>query len=148
MKLVFRGESAGFRRMRVLVTGGAGFLGSHLCERLLAGGDEVICLDNFFTGRKRNIAHLLGNPYFEVVRHDVTEPFRFEVDQVYNLACPASPPALSAQSDQDDEDVGDGSDSLFGAGEAGEGAGCFRRRRPRCMGIRRCIRSRRGTRAA
>lgn len=92
MKLVFRGESAGFRRMRVLVTGGAGFLGSHLCERLLAGGDEVICLDNFFTGRKRNIAHLLGNPYFEVVRHDVTEPFRFEVDQVYNLACPASPP--------------------------------------------------------
>jgi UDP-glucuronate decarboxylase len=78
--------------MRILVTGGAGFLGSHLCERLLREGNEVICLDNLFTGRKRNIAHLLGNPNFEWVRHDVTEPFRFEVDQIYNLACPASPP--------------------------------------------------------
>jgi UDP-glucuronate decarboxylase len=78
--------------MRILITGGAGFLGSHLCERLLREGNEVICLDNFFTGRKRNIAHLLANPYFELVRHDVTEPFKFEVDQIYNLACPASPP--------------------------------------------------------
>jgi UDP-glucuronate decarboxylase len=78
--------------MRILITGGAGFLGSHLSERLLNEGNEIICLDNFFTGRKRNIAHLLGNSNFELVRHDVTNPFHFEVDQIYNLACPASPP--------------------------------------------------------
>ncbi len=78
--------------MRVLVTGGAGFLGSHLCDRLVAAGDDVICLDNLFTGRKSNIAHLLGHPQFELIRHDVIDPFKFEVDQIYNLACPASPP--------------------------------------------------------
>jgi len=78
--------------MRILVTGGAGFLGSHLCDRLLAEGHEVVCLDNLFTGQKRNIAHLLANPRFEFVRHDVIDPFKFEVDQIYNLACPASPP--------------------------------------------------------
>ncbi len=78
--------------MRILVTGGAGFLGSHLCDRLMAAGNDVVCMDNFFTGRKQNIAHLIGNPYFELVRHDVTDPFKFEVDQIYNLACPASPP--------------------------------------------------------
>ncbi len=78
--------------MRILVTGGAGFLGSNLCDRLLGDGHEVICIDNFFTGRKSNIAHLLGNPSFELVRHDVIDPFKFEVDQIYNLACPASPP--------------------------------------------------------
>lgn len=77
--------------MRILVTGGAGFIGSHLCERLLNEGNEVICLDNFFTGRKANIAHLLNNSHFELVRHDVTEPALFEVDQIYNFACPASP---------------------------------------------------------
>ena len=77
----------------VLVTGGAGFLGSHLCERLLDAGDDVICLDNFFTGRKSNIAHLLGNPHLEVMRHDIVQPFYLEVDQIYNLACPASPEA-------------------------------------------------------
>jgi len=76
---------------RVLVTGGSGFLGSHLCERLLAGGDEVLCLDNFFTGRRSNVEHLLGNPRFELVRHDVVEPILLEVDRIYNLACPASP---------------------------------------------------------
>lgn len=78
--------------MRILITGGAGFLGSHLCERLLSEGNEVICLDNFYTGRKQNISKLLSHPYFELVRHDVTEPFKYEVDQIYNLACPASPP--------------------------------------------------------
>ncbi len=77
--------------MRILVTGGAGFIGSHLCERLIADGAEVICLDNFFTGRKANIEHLLANPNFELVRHDVTQPILLEVDQIYNLACPASP---------------------------------------------------------
>jgi UDP-glucuronate decarboxylase len=77
--------------MRILVTGGAGFIGSHLCERLLREGNEVICLDNFFTGRRENIFHLLDNPRFEVVRHDVIEPILLEVDQIYNLACPASP---------------------------------------------------------
>lgn len=76
---------------RILVTGGAGFLGSHLCERLLKDGNEVICLDNYFTGNKRNIVHLMGNPYFEVIRHDITSPFFIEVDEIYNLACPASP---------------------------------------------------------
>jgi UDP-glucuronate decarboxylase len=78
--------------MRILVTGGAGFLGSHLCDRLLHDGHEVVCLDNLFTGQKRNIAHLLTNPNFEFVRHDVIDPFKFEVEQIYNLACPASPP--------------------------------------------------------
>ena len=78
--------------MRILVTGGAGFLGSNLCDRLLADGHEVICIDNFFTGRKSNIAHQLANPNFELVRHDVIDPYKFEVDQIYNLACPASPP--------------------------------------------------------
>ena len=78
--------------MRILVTGGAGFLGSHLCQRLIDDGQEVVCLDNFFTGRKANIAHLLGHPNFELVRHDVIDPFKIEVDQIYNLACPASPP--------------------------------------------------------
>ncbi len=78
-------------RKRILVTGGAGFLGSHLCERLLKDGHDVICLDNYFTGTKKNIIHLLDNPYFELMRHDVTFPLYVEVDEIYNLACPASP---------------------------------------------------------
>ena len=79
-------------KKRVLITGGAGFLGSHLCERLLREGNEVICLDNFFTGNKRNIEHLMSDNYFELIRHDVTFPISLEVDEIYNLACPASPP--------------------------------------------------------
>lgn len=78
-------------KKRILVSGGAGFIGSHLCERLLKDGNEVICMDNFFTGDKSNLVHLLHNPYFELVRHDVTVPFLAEVDEIYNLACPASP---------------------------------------------------------
>ena len=77
--------------MRILVTGGAGFLGSHLCDRLLGDGHEVLCLDNFFTGRRENVLHLIADPHFELIRHDVTEPILLEVDQIYNLACPASP---------------------------------------------------------
>lgn len=76
---------------RILVTGGAGFIGSHLCERLLQEGNDVICLDNYFTGTKENITHLISNPFFELVRHDVTSPYFAEVDEIYNLACPASP---------------------------------------------------------
>ncbi len=79
-------------RKRILITGGAGFLGSHLCERLLNDGHDVICLDNFFTGTRDNILHLLDNPHFEVLRHDVSQPLYTEVDEIYNLACPASPP--------------------------------------------------------
>jgi len=78
-------------RKKILVTGGAGFLGSHLCERLLREGNEVVCLDNYFTGQKQNVVHLLANPFFELVRHDVTMPFFIEADEIYNLACPASP---------------------------------------------------------
>ena len=78
-------------KKRILVTGGAGFLGSHLCDRLIEQGNDVICIDNLFTGSKDNIRHLMGNPYFEFIRHDVTEPIYVEVDQIYNLACPASP---------------------------------------------------------
>lgn len=78
-------------KKKVLVTGGAGFVGSHLCDRLLKEGNEVVCLDNYFTGQKQNIVHLLNNPFFELIRHDVTMPFFIEVDEIYNLACPASP---------------------------------------------------------
>jgi len=76
---------------RILITGGAGFLGSHLCDRMIEAGNEVICLDNYFTGRRHNITHLLNHPNFELVRHDVIDPIKLEVDQIYNLACPASP---------------------------------------------------------
>ena len=76
---------------RVLVTGGAGFLGSHLCDRLIQKGYDVLCIDNFYTGTKRNIVHLMDNPSFELLRHDVTFPLFVEVDEIYNLACPASP---------------------------------------------------------
>ncbi|MFM7614541.1 MAG: NAD-dependent epimerase/dehydratase family protein, partial [Synechococcales cyanobacterium] len=77
--------------MRILVTGGAGFIGSHLIDRLMADSHEVICLDNFYTGHKRNVVKWLGHPRFELIRHDITEPIRLEVEQIYHLACPASP---------------------------------------------------------
>ncbi len=80
-----------YTRKRVLVTGGAGFLGSHLCERLLRDSNDVLCVDNYFTGRKDNIAHLLSDPHFEAMRHDITFPLYVEVDEIYNMACPASP---------------------------------------------------------
>ena len=81
-----------YHRKRILITGGAGFLGTHLSERLLKEGNEIICLDNFFTGTKENVAHLMDDPYFEIIRHDVEFPIHLEVDEIYNLACPASPP--------------------------------------------------------
>src|SRR5476651_1528364 len=84
-------DDRGIRLKKIVVTGGAGFLGSHLCEKLLANGCDVLCVDNYFTGSKQNIAHLTGNPYFELLRHDITFPLYVEVDQIYNLACPASP---------------------------------------------------------
>ena len=115
-------------RKRVLVTGGAGFLGSHLCERLLADGHDVLCVDNFFTGTKDNIAHLLGNPHFELMRHDVTFPLYVEVDEIYNLACPASPDPLPARSGADDQDQRARRDQHAGPGQAREGA---RSSRPR-----------------
>jgi UDP-glucuronate decarboxylase len=85
------GYNASYRNDRILVTGGAGFIGSHLCERLLSEGAEVVCADNYFTGSRRNIAHLLSNPSFEAIRHDITFPLYIEVDAIFNLACPASP---------------------------------------------------------
>ncbi|MBN2036188.1 MAG: SDR family oxidoreductase [Chitinispirillaceae bacterium] len=87
----FNAQGETMDQLRILVTGGAGFLGSHLCERLVNEGNDVICLDNYFTGRKRNIAHLIGKPNFELMRHDITFPVFVEVNQIYNLACPASP---------------------------------------------------------
>ena len=101
---------------RVLVTGGAGFLGSHLCERLVDQGHDVICLDNFFTSQKTNVSHLLDWSNFELVRHDVIHPIWFEVDEIYNLACPPPRP-LSVQPHQDDENVGDGCDQHAGHGQ-------------------------------
>ena len=106
---------------RILVTGGAGFLGSHLCERLLAEGHEVLCVDNFFTGRRANVAHLLDHPRFELMRHDVTFPLYVEVDEIYNLACPASPDPLPVRPGADDEDQRARRDQHARAGQAGAG---------------------------
>jgi len=89
--MIMRQRKIDLIRKRILVTGGAGFIGSHLCERLLELGHEVLCVDNFYTGRRANIVHLLDNPYFEVMRHDICFPLYVEVDEIYNLACPASP---------------------------------------------------------
>ena len=104
---------------RVLVTGGAGFLGSHLCARLVADGHDVLCVDNFFTGSKRNVAGLLGHPRFELMRHDVTFPLYVEVDRIFNLACPASPVHLPARPGADHEDQRARRDQHAGARQAG-----------------------------
>ena len=107
-------------RKRVLVTGGAGFLGSHLIDRLLENGHEVLCVDNLFTGTKRNIEHLHGQPRFEFIRHDVTFPLYLEVDEIYNLACPASPSSLSARPRTDHQNLGAWRNQYAWAGKAAE----------------------------
>ena len=106
---------------RALVTGGAGFLGSHLCERLLAAQYEVLCVDNFYTGTKRNIAHLLNNPFFELQRHDVTFPLYVEVDEIYNLACPASPIHYQFDPVQTTKTSVHGAINMLGLGQARQG---------------------------
>ena len=106
----------------IMVTGGAGFLGSHLCDRLIERGHDVLCVDNFFTGTKRNIAHLLDNPHFELMRHDVTFPLYVEVDEIYNLACPASPDALPVRPGADHQDQRARRHQHAGPGQARQGA--------------------------
>ena len=108
-------------RKRVLVTGGAGFLGSHLCERLLKDGHDVLCVDNFFTGTKDNIAHLLPNSHFELVRHDITFPLFVEVDEIYNLACPAAPIHYQYDPVQTTKTSVHGAINMLGLGQARQG---------------------------
>lgn len=105
---------------QILITGGAGFIGSHLCARLLEEGNEVICLDNYFTGSKENVIPLLKNPHFELIRHDVSIPFQAEVDEIYNLACPASPVYYQIDSDTDDQDIRVRSGQYVRSGKTGE----------------------------
>ena len=133
---------------RILVTGGAGFLGSHLCERLVEQGHDVICLDNFFTSQKTNVAHLLGQPNFELIRHDVTQPILLEVDEIYNLACPAAPGPLSVQPDQDDEDLGAWGRSTCWAWPSAARPRCCRPRPAKSTATPKSIRSPRSTAAA
>src|SRR5258707_46021 len=111
---------------RVLITGGAGFLGSHLCERLLADGANVICVDNFFTGAKRNIDHLLDHHRFELIRHDVTFPLYIEVDQIYNLACPASPIHYQHDPVQTTKTSVHGAINMLGLASRGDRSGEYR----------------------
>ena len=131
-------------RKRVLVTGGAGFLGSHLCERLLAQGNDVICLDNFFTGTKDNVLHLLENRHFELMRHDVTFPLYVEVDEIYNLACPASPIHYQHNPVKTIKTNVVGTLNMLGSQSACVRAS-FRRRPRRSTATRKCIRSPRAT---
>ncbi len=93
-------------KKKILITGGAGFIGSHLCKRLLHEGNEVLCLDNFFTGSKSNIVELMSNPFFELIRHDVTFPLYLEVDEIYNLACPGLTGELPIRPSANDQDIG------------------------------------------
>ena len=126
--------------MRILVTGGAGFLGSHLCDRLINEGHEILCLDNFFTGRRQNIAHLLQDPKFELIRHDVIDPFKVEVDQIYNLGVSGIASPLSIQPDQDDQDFGDGRDQLSRVWPSASAPGSFSPPRRKSTAIRPCTR--------
>ena len=129
---------------RILVTGGAGFLGSHLCDRLIEDGHDVICVDNFFTGRKRNIEHLIGHPRFELMRHDVTMPLYVEVDQVYNLACPASPVHYQHDPIQTTKTSVLGAFNMLGLAKR-LNAASSRPPPPRSTATRPCTRSRRAT---
>ena len=126
---------------RILVTGGAGFLGSHLCERLLADGAVVVCVDNFFTGARRNVEHLLDQKHFEVIRHDVTFPLYLEVDQIYNLACPASPIHYQHDPVQTTKTSVHGAINMLGLAKRLRARSC-RPRRPKCTVIRACTHSR------
>ena len=130
-----------YHRNRVLVTGGAGFLGSHLCERLLQEGNDVICLDNFFTGTKDNIEHLIDNHHFEVVRHDVTFPLYVEVDEIYNLACPASPIHYQHDPVQTTKTSVHGAINMLGLAKRTKGKDLSGVHKVRCMAIHRFIRS-------
>ncbi len=127
--------------MRILITGGAGFLGSHLCDRLIKADCDVICLDNFFTGRKQNIAHLLEHPRFELMRHDIIDPFKIEVDQIYNLACPASPVHYQFNPIKTVKTSGSWAPiNCLRPRQAPAGAGFPRPARARFTAIRRCTR--------
>jgi FlaA1/EpsC-like NDP-sugar epimerase len=131
-------------QIRILVTGGAGFLGSHLCERLVLEGCDVICVDNYFTGSKDNISHLLNKPNFELLRHDVTFPLYVEVDQIYNLACPASPVHYQYDPVQTTKTSVHGAINMLGLAKR-TGARVFRPQRARFMAILKCIRSQKVT---
>ncbi|MEJ7709192.1 MAG: GDP-mannose 4,6-dehydratase [Pyrinomonadaceae bacterium] len=130
--------------MRILVTGGAGFIGSHLCERLLQQNHEVICLDNFFTGRRENLHHLMDDHRFELIRHDVVEPILLEVDQIYNLACPASPVHYQFNPVKTVKTSVMGAINMLGLAKRVRAASC-RRRPQRCMATRKFTRSRKAT---
>ena len=132
---------------RNLITGGAGFVGSHLVDRLMAAGEEVICLDNYFTGRKANIAQWIGHPRFELIRHDVTEPIRLEVDRIWHLACPASPVHYQHNRSKPPKPAFLAPTTCW-AWQGGWGRDCCWPAPVRCMAIRRCIPSRRATGAA
>ncbi len=134
------------RKIRSLVTGGAGFIGSHLCERLIERGHEVVCVDNYYTGSKANIAHLLDDPYFELIRHDVTFPLYVEVDEIYNLACPASPIHYQRDPVQTTKTNVHGAINILGLAKR-LGFGCCRRPPARSMATRRSIRNRKITSA-
>ena len=125
-------------KKKILVTGGAGFLGSHLCEKLLKNGHNVICADNLFTGSKENILHLMDNPYFEFLRHDITFPLFVEVDEIYNLACPASPVHYQYDPVQTTKTSVHGSINMLGLAKRPK-AKILLHPPVKCMVIRQCI---------